>query len=240
MNTIRQILLLPAACMLTLRPCIHFSTGGLGIFYQLGVTKYLLENYDFPESMSYSGISAGSFCAMMLSTKVETKVLDVMIENFVSVATENEAGFWSTLNTTTKSAIFTNGEFDVPERLFIGTCKLFPFPERVFINDFEDASDIVDACLVSSHVPFLCGTLGLMYRGHLMCDGGVIGKHDTPDNLNKIIDVKCNMFRDDVMDLKDVFTWNPDIQRRLYLDGYRDSITYRNKLDKSLIIYRRI
>ena len=150
---------------------IAISPSGFRGFTQLGICKYIKENYDLSDYV-FSGASAGAWNSLFLSFKKDfpefkEKVLDDSI-NKIRNARE--------LEIIVKNKIlnsFTKDDFDL-DRLFVGVTTLHTFGSKVVIyNNFTDLEDALEACVASSHIPYLTknGFINI-YRNTITFDGG--------------------------------------------------------------------
>lgn len=150
---------------------ISLSTGGFRGFIQLGVCKFIKENYDLTDYV-FSGASAGAWNSLFLSFKkyypeFHEKVLDDSIHKTKNIRE---------LEILIKNNILTNFKTDDFEldKLFIGVTTIHPLGSKVTIySNFTDLEDAVDACVASSHIPYLTkkGFIN-MYRNTITFDGG--------------------------------------------------------------------
>ena len=216
-------------------PVLHFPTAGLGIFYQLGVTRYLRENYIFPGDIQYSGISAGSYCALLCSIKANVKDIDKVAYTFIDRTVElDDSDFWSGIQGNIRETLEETGlSHKVPKGLHIAVTQVVPKPKRLYISQFNDTISAIEACIASSHVPFLFGSLATKYEETYVCDGGFAGKYDTPVDFNKIVDIESDMFSENLKSGQ-AFMWNPEICALLYQKGYSDSRRNADFFDQSL------
>lgn len=218
-------------------PVVHFTTGGLGLFYQLGVTKYILENYNFDKNVHYSGISAGSYCALLCSIDAKSKEMDNIVDTFFDLSKNLEDDeFWKSVQNNARTAvqrIYTTPR--TPKNLHIGVTSILPKPKRNYLENFEDINDALEACIASSHVPLLCGSLSVKYKDEHLCDGGFAGKYDTPRDYYKVIDIDANMFYPTIMKDGQAFVWDPNVFFNLYDRGYTDARNHSSYFDEKFM-----
>ena len=206
-------------------PCIHFGTGALAGFYQVGIAKYIQENYDLSH-YDFSGVSAGSYCAALLAYNFTTLEIDDIVMNLIKSADEDH-NFWETVN-----AKITYNTGDIKKlansNLFIATTKLTPFPKRVFLTNFTSFQEAMEACKVSSHIPFLFGKPFIRYNGSLMCDGGALGDRDLPEERHPVVKINPDFWG---REIENVYDWNTAYCLSLYKLGYSDSKSNKDILD---------
>jgi len=218
---------------------ITLSTGGFRGFSQLGICKYIKENYDLSDYI-FSGASAGAWNSLFLSFKggfpeFQEKVLDDSI-----IKTKNIRE----LEILVKNKILTNfqsDDFDL-DKMYVGVTTLHTFGSKVTIyNNFTDLEDALEACVASSHIPYLTknGFIN-MYRNTITFDGGFSKKPYLP---NAVINITPDLWTKDTKDKqsshifkisdyttlfsRDQFLFNEMIEK-----GYYDSKQNKEYLDK--------
>ena len=218
---------------------ISISTGGFRGFSQLGICKYIKENYDLSDYI-FSGASAGAWNSLFLSFKgdfpeFKEKVLDDSI-----IKTKNIRE----LEILVKNKIITNfqsEDFDL-DKIFVGVTTLHTFGSKVTIySNFTDLEDALDACVASSHIPYLTknGFIN-MYRNTITFDGGF---SKTPYLPNAVINITPDLWTKEIKDKKssyifkisdyttlfsrDQYSFNEMIEK-----GYYDSKQNKEYLDK--------
>jgi len=206
-------------------PCIHFGTGALAGFYQIGIAKFIKENYDLSD-YDFSGVSAGSYCAALLAFDFSPSEIDSIILGLIQSA-DTEQNFWETVNA---KISYTTRELDRKQKheLFIATTSLTPFPKRVFLSNFTSFQETINACKVSSHIPFLFGTPFIRYKGSLMCDGGALGDRDLPPERYPVVKINPDFWG---REIENAYDWDTANCLKLYKQGYRDSKVNKDILD---------
>ena len=218
---------------------ISISTGGFRGFSQLGICKYIKENYDLSDYI-FSGASAGAWNSLFLSFKgdfpeFEKKVLD---NNIIYSKNIRE------LEILVKHKILTNFKTDDFEldKIYVGVTTLHTFGSKVTIySNFTDLEDALEACVASSHIPYLTknGFIN-MYRNTITFDGGFSKKPYLP---NAVINITPDLWTKDESDKKssyifklsdyttlfsrDQYSFNEMIEK-----GYYDSKQNKEYLDK--------
>lgn len=206
-------------------PCVHFGTGALAGFYQIGIAKFLKENYNL-DSYDFSGVSAGSYCATLLAFDFSPSEIDKVILTLIKTA-DHEQNFWETVNSKISDTT-ENLQKKQKNRLFIATTKLTPFPKRVFLTNFTSFQETIGACKVSSHIPFLFGTPFIRYNGSLMCDGGALGDRDLPPERHPVVKITPDFWG---REIENYYDWDTAHCLKLYKQGYDDSKLNRDILD---------
>ena len=218
---------------------ITITPSGFKGFSQLGICKYIKENYDLSDYI-FSGASAGAWNSLFLSFKgdfpeFKEKVLDDSI-----IKTKNIRE----LEILVKNKIITNfqsEDFDL-DKIFVGVTTLHTFGSKVTIySNFTDLEDALDACVASSHIPYLTknGFIN-MYRNTITFDGGF---SKTPYLPNAVINITPDLWTKEIKDKKssyifkisdyttlfsrDQYSFNEMIEK-----GYYDSKQNKEYLDK--------
>jgi hypothetical protein len=218
---------------------ISISTGGFRGFTQLGICKYIKENYDLSD-YAFSGASAGAWNSLFLSFKrdfpeFQEKVLDHTINNIKNIRE---------LEILVKNKILTNfntADFEL-DRLYVGVTTLHTFGSKVTIySNFTDLEDAVDACVASSHIPYLTknGFIN-MYRNTITFDGGFSKKpylpnaviNITPDLWTKEKKEKKSILVFKISDYTTLFSRDQYSFNEMIEKGYYDSKQNKEYLDK--------
>ena len=233
-HPLRQIAKIP-----TLPRVISISPAGFKGFYQLGICKYIKENYDLTHYV-FSGASAGSWNSLFLTFKgdfseFQRVVIDDNVDNIKNVRE---------LEIVVKNNILTHfdtGDFDL-DKLFVGVTTLHRFRSKVTIySNFTDLEDALEACVASSHIPYLTknGFINV-YRNILTFDGGFSRYPYLPNSvLNITPDIWNNhhheknpsrFFR--ITDYTTLFSRDQYSFNEMIEKGYSDSKRNKDYLDK--------
>ena len=148
------------------------TPAGLHGFYLMGISSYIKEHYNLTDYI-FSGASAGSWNSLFLAfqgnnTEFIQRILDPQIYN-VSTILQIEKNIKNSILTH-----YNSSDFDL-SRINIGVSTLtFPFRVKLRIyNEFDTLEDSLNACIASSHIPFITGGLVHIYRKRLTFDGGL-------------------------------------------------------------------
>ena len=201
---------------------IHWTSGGLTLFYMLGVTRNMMllkpELCGPHAQHQYSGVSAGAWCAMIASSDIQPDALDRSVEGFIDQASEND--FWGKTKSKDVLRALNIGSF-ASDRLQIGLTH-FPSMKRRWVTDFKGTEDVVGACLASSHIPVLCGSATAIYKGAKYMDGAIgIGPRE-PENYETELRISPSMY-DRRFTRKDMYTFDRKNMKELYTLGLKDS-----------------
>jgi hypothetical protein len=149
---------------------ISISPGGLKGFYELGILSYIKDNYDM-ENYIFSGASAGSWNALFMCYKKDTKrfVYNLLDYKLSQIKNIKELEYFLKYKLLSS---YNSEEFDL-RRLFIGVTGIKNFKKTTNIfSDFDNLEDAINCCIASSHIPFITGGLTNRYHNMYTFDGG--------------------------------------------------------------------
>ena len=204
---------------------ISLSTGGFRGFSQLGICKYIKETYDLSDYI-FSGASAGAWNSLFLSFKrdfpeFQEKVLDDSVNNIKNIRE---------LEILVKNKILTNfktDDFDL-DKIYVGVTTLHTFGSKVTIySNFTDLEDALEACVASSHIPYLTknGFIN-MYRNTITFDGGF---SKTPHLPNAVINITPDLWTKDIKDKKSPYIFKISDYTTLFS---RDQYSFNEMIEK--------
>lgn len=227
-------------CSILQKKVITLSTGGYRGFYQLGVCKFIKENYDLTDYV-FSGASSGAWNSLFLTYKggyddFYQKIFDHDIDGAVDI---------KDLALRIKHKISTNfktEDFEL-DKLYVGVTIVKHFrPQVIIYTNFSDLNDALDSCSASSHIPYLT-TKGFIktYRKILTFDGGFSKNpylpnsrlYITPDMWNKNTKEPVRFFR--LSDYTTLFSGKTFSFHNLLERGYSDSKRNKEYLDSIFI-----
>lgn len=162
---------------------ITISPGGFKGFYMLGVVTYIKTFFDLDDDeFIFSGSSAGSWNCLVMSYKGDPYTLYPRVRKIIKSV--NDEFKKKTIQDTQKqmrAAIlekFDDSDFDY-NKIYIGIttnkgCDIFSkFSRKTIIyNYFQNLDDVIDACMASSHIPFITGGHKYRFRNIDAYDGG--------------------------------------------------------------------
>jgi hypothetical protein len=215
---------------------ITISPGGTNGFYTFGIVDYLKKNFDLSNYV-FSGASSGAWNALFLCYKGDPQYfVDNMLNSGI-----NKVKSIQDIEYLIKDELLNNlnsEDFDF-KSLYIGvtTFEKLKFKTTIY-NDFEDLNDALDACIISSHIPFITGGLIKKYRNIISFDGG-FRKHPYMDKLKPTLHVSHTMWKGKPLyigknkeyiesendDILDIALQRPDQfdAKDLYLKGFTDT-----------------
>jgi hypothetical protein len=123
----------------------------------------------------YSGASAGAWNTLVMAFKGPTHELVNLATHpritSVKSIMEMEKAFKTTILTNYK-----RDDFDL-EKIYIGMTNIVASkPHTVIYHGFENLEDVLNACIASSHIPWITGDLTNIYNNMYSFDGG-FSKH---------------------------------------------------------------
>ena len=208
---------------------INFEAGGMTVFYELGVTKYLKENYNV-DNIDCVGASAGSWCAMLLQSQLNTKEFDNVVTDVIDIIDSVDKP-WSEAKD--KIIEYTNKNpirIKNPSKVWIKIAKYENiFPKGYYLNDLYTSREFIEACFISSWVPFFSGGMYTLKDGIPSWDGVlVLGDINPPEFLNKKhFEVSRDMWERE-WKWNDIIVFSKENALKMYENGYLDTIKYSN------------
>lgn len=226
---------------------ISISPAGLKGFYSFGVALYLKEHYDLT-NVVYSGASAGSWIALYMSHKgdpleIPFKLMDIDYDKISSVFE---------LQVNIKNIFLDNyvvDDFDM-SKIFVGVTGIhnIHLVSNIY-SQFDTLLDALDACIASSHIPFISGGLITRYNDAISFDGGLVNYPYV--NFSKpVLHINPSMWKNekrylldtcmenDTLDLMNCYiglkTSNLKNVTQMLEKGYSDSMKNRHILDTIL------
>jgi len=215
---------------------ISISPGGYKGFYELGVCKYIKENYNLTDYV-FSGASAGAWNSLILCFRrdireIQDKVLDERIYQPRSI--------WGLEKLVKQNLLshFTAADFEL-DKLFVGVTTVENYKSRVVIySNFTDLEDAINACCASSHIPFITGGMKHIYRNVLTFDGG-FSRYPYLLNGNVVFNITPTLWNDDphprgfrITDYTTLFSRDQYSFDEMIEQGYANSKKNKAVLDK--------
>ena len=216
---------------------ITISPGGLRGFYELGVCKFLKEQYNF-DNYIFSGASSGSWSSLFMCKKKDDSefletIQKINYEEFNEIYNIEQLLKYEILKN------YKTSDFSL-EKLFIGVtiinkCKL----TTNIYSDFDSLTDAIDCCIASSHIPFITGRISHKYKGQCVLDGG-FSKYPYLKVIQPTLHISPSIWDrspENFMDFNDLNLKQKNINKILYdyfQDGYHDSFIYNHKIKNIL------
>lgn len=204
---------------------IHWTSGGLALFYMLGITRNMKAkkpNIFCPSVDHYfSGISAGSWCATIACSNLKPQDIDNCVESYLTDVSEEE--FWDSILSEDISSRLNIKEF-ASDNLRIGLTH-FPTMRREWVSHFSDTDAAIQACITSSHIPVLCGSVTHQYKENKYMDGCIgLGSRE-PEDTKTVLRISPDMYGRN-FDRKEMFNFERQKMKDLYMLGKEDFISY--------------
>jgi len=152
---------------------ICITPGGFYGFYMLGVCKFLRDNYDLNE-YKYMGSSAGAWISLLMCYKGDILNLIEKLDMFDNKLKSNIKKITCNLKNNILK-ITSDSDFEL-DKLLIGLShyEYLSFEPYIYYN-FTKLSDALDACIASSHIPFVTSDkMILRFNDKCVFDGGVL------------------------------------------------------------------
>lgn len=149
---------------------LSISPGGFKGYYMMGTCAYIKEHYDI-SNMVFSGASAGAWNTLVMTFRGPTDDLINLVthKNITGVKSIME------MEKAVKNIIlktYTRHDFAL-EKIFIGMTNIVGGkPYTVIYHGFENLEDVLNACIASSHIPWITGNLTNIYNNMYSFDGG--------------------------------------------------------------------
>jgi hypothetical protein len=156
---------------------LFFPGGGSYFWWQSGTVQALKERFDLKHgNFKMHGASAGSVSCVMAACNVN--LYDAMEANFDLPAKSDVfthgrlIEIWLHRILPHDCHIICSGKVNISITTITATCM--PLRRKV-INLFSSKQDLIDACLASSHIPFvLDGNFSRTFHGDTCVDGSVL------------------------------------------------------------------
>jgi hypothetical protein len=186
----------------------HFSFPGGGGLFPLLLGKALalrnfLKNRVPNAQFFYSGVSSGSFVALLLALNLSEEEIDFFINKYWIQSVEKkwylveQFHVWYFLRRNARRIIGNDGHILLKNKYRVAISRLnskFKF-ETVIIDSFQNSEDVVNAIMTSSHLPILGRQPLKLFRHYLAIDGGVTCDHITTQDLPKKYHKRTITFR---------------------------------------------
>lgn len=202
---------------------INVDTTGLLIPYSIGALGYIKKNLCI-NNYYLTGISGGSFASVIYNFEddlsdhdfIWNKIIgdDKYVIKFNKNLEEFQQIVKSNMMSRYKNAIVE----DIPISIIVSKINNLKIKNEK-INKFNDLEELIDYCICSSYIPYLCGkTFSKKYKGFNFIDGGIfkdLHHFDCVDKCENSIYIHKNMAKRDF-----------NINDYLYLDKTKSKILF--------------
>lgn len=159
-------------------PILGIAGGGVFFFWEVGVLKYLQENFRLKET-DIIGVSAGALCAVLVACNVNLdravrKAYDISIEADIWNRSGGLAGIWGPLVKQWLEELLPEDAHEMCSSRVKVIATKFPRMKLEYLDNFESREDLINACMASVHIPFfLDGNGTYSYKGGQFIDGSL-------------------------------------------------------------------
>lgn len=211
---------------------IAFKPGSLQGFYMLGISKYIVDNYNLHNYQLY-GASAGAWNSLFVSLKKDHNKFIYFLENNKF----NKVETMFNIENIIKDYIlgtYCENDFDLNKiNICVAVIEKYKIEKQIF-NNFNNLEDLVNCCIASSHIPYITGKSPFYtYRNKACIDGGVF-----PECYSKNLKPSLLIYPE-IWNNTSIRNYskvkNLDI-KRLINYGYNDAYKNRLYLDNKLLL----
>lgn len=213
------------------------SPSGINGFYTLGISSYILNNYDI-NKYSFIGGSSGSWNSLLCSYKYNhTNLIEGLLEQKFFDKPKSisaiQSGMYNYILNNYKASDF---ELD---KLYISVTEIEKYKlSSLLINDFCSLKDALNCCISSSHIPLITSdNLINIYNKKIVFDGGF--SEFPPLGINEYFTISSSTFKYSNLNkaLCDIISKNISntIIKDLYYQGYKDSQLNKEYLNKYFV-----
>jgi hypothetical protein len=217
---------------------ISISPAGFKGFYVSGIVSFIKEHYSL-DCFVFSGASAGAWNALFFTFKRDPYELLIPILESKEI---RESKSIRDIENYMKQWIlsrYTEDDFDL-ERLFVGITVLQGLKIKTnIVTDFDNLEDALNACIASSHIPFVTGGLLNKYNNLYSFDGG-FSRNPYLHTSQSVLHITPSLWKETVtnkyVNLKDLLLRknNSDLMK-LFDNGYNDAKKNKPFLDSIFV-----
>ena len=212
---------------------ISITPGGIYGFYSLGITSYIIDNYNM-SNYSFLGASAGAWNSLVCCYKYDNKkFIDKLLNNSLL----DNSNSISSLQYNIRDYLLKNYEkndFDFDK---LNIC-ITEFNSIIFqpmiINNFTSLENAIDCCIVSSHIPYVTSNEFIkFFNNKIVFDGGFL--EFPPKSLYSHIIISPSKYNFQMIGNMFINLFNKNITsaaaKKLYIKGYNDAKNDKKNLD---------
>jgi hypothetical protein len=216
---------------------INVGTTGLLIPYSIGALGYIKNNLNIRD-YHLTGISGGSFASVIYHLEDDLtnhdKIWDKLIgtDNYVIKFNKNLEEFQQIIKLNMINNYKSNYKSNIPISIVVSRINNLKIINEK-ISHFNNFEELLDYCLCSSYIPFICGNnFSKKYKNNNYIDGGIFKKlhhFDCVDKCEKTIYIHKQM-ANRTFDFKDYLYLDKNVSRKLFNYGWSDCEKYLRNL----------
>ncbi len=185
---------------------IVIQPSGWMVVYQLGIAKYIKDNYNINKIKLITASSAGSTvaCSLLCDTEIDElyEFIRSKYENYMDIFKMPDI-----LKEGLEKHLPNNCVDLIDDKLVISCCNVKDLNINDKISDFKNKEELIDLIMGASHIPLLSGIMPYKYKDKYMYDGNL---------FNSFISNKENELKILISGYKDDNTINPGFEIPLY------------------------
>lgn len=227
--------------------------GGAGL-YPMGMgearsTYHLLRDRYPNRRIVFSGVSSGSWVALMLALDIKDEQIEPYFDFFRSLFKEwykTRYFYWfKNLECLTRKILEENGGYKkVTNRLFIGMTSYCPNKQKFTfktVSKYKSNDDVIDAIMASSHVFIIGRSWFRYYDGQFSFDGNFLKPNVILDDGQYVnILIKYRFRFDNKSPFDSMISYCPQKWNRLYHEGVKKFENNKNgyieQIERNLIL----
>ena len=220
---------------------INFTAGGGNLMYQLGIARFIQEQYDL-QNMCFVGTSSGTASSLCLANNINVdRAVNESIRNIFIDCKRHS--YFGNVNRVCNSIIIHTQKYigsltglqNCNHRLFLAVSQVGWFGLRKKYLTGGSFNSIAVGCSVSAWIPFITCPMFkplVNLNGRYYVDGCLSGFRDNVNKKNMLV-ISPNVFVK--RPLYTYWVWlDLDYNMREYKAGYNDASTNRKQLDDFL------
>jgi len=169
---------------------INVDTTGLLIPYSIGALGYIKKNMNI-NNYHLTGISGGSFASVIYHFENDLSDHDLIWnkiigdDKYIIKFNKNLEEFQQIVKINMMSHYKNINIKDVPISIIVSKINTLKIKNEK-ISKFNDLEELLDYCICSSYIPYICGkTFSKKYKGFNFIDGGIFKNLHHFDCVNK-------------------------------------------------------
>jgi hypothetical protein len=212
---------------------INVDTTGLLIPYSIGALGYIKKNLNICD-YHLTGISGGSFASVIFHCEDDlsnhNKLWDKLIgdDKYVIKINKNMEEFQQIIKCNMMNKYKNIDTNNIPISIIVSKINNLMITNEK-INKFSNFEELIDYCICSSYIPYICGkTFSKNYKNNNYIDGGILKNmhhFDCIDKCEKSIYINKNMINREFI-FKNYLYLDKQISEKLFNDGWNDCEIY--------------